>query len=73
MSKRFVLTITLNNAAMQTPANIAEALRGLARRMESGRTAGDPSEPIAPRACIKVAGNVIDGNGNTVGEWKVTR
>jgi hypothetical protein len=52
----FQLNITLGNASMQSPADVADALVSAARKV---RSAGDwPAE-----------GRVFDVNGNTVGTW----
>lgn len=50
----FTLEIQLGNAAMQTPEDVALALRELAERLEGS----GPTE-----------GMVRDENGNTVGRW----
>lgn len=49
----FKLSITLGNEAMQTPRDVAEALRGIAARVHYGQAAGF----------------VRDENGNTVGSF----
>lgn len=54
----FTLTITLGNDAMQTREDISGALRNVAAMLEWDVTTGGP---------------IRDANGNTVGEWKVTR
>ncbi len=51
----FNLRIELGNAAMQTPEDIADALRSVANKLESGNTEG----------------SIRDLNGNTVGEFKI--
>lgn len=56
----FTLTIELGNAAMRSPADVADALRGLADRIEDDRVF---------RADDR--GGIRDGNGNTVGRWAV--
>jgi hypothetical protein len=55
---QFKLKIKLGNAAMMDPADVAEALEETARKL---RDEGFED------------GNIRDVNGNTVGDWKVTR
>jgi hypothetical protein len=58
----FTLKINLGNDAMQTPEDVAEALRNAAVKvaMQGGNfDAGDGA-------------GIRDENGNTVGSWKVT-
>lgn len=55
---RFTLEIRLGNEAMQTPADVADALDRLGHRLRNY-----PS--TAP-----VEGAIRDPNGNTVGEWQ---
>lgn len=57
MPDTFVLRIELGNDAMQTPADIAAALRKLANDLERG---------FSTRY-----GTLRDVNGNTVGSWEV--
>lgn len=56
-ASRFTLTITLGNAAMQTPDHVAGALREVADGIEAGR---------------ELDGTVPDANGNTVGSYSGT-
>lgn len=67
---QFKLNIHLGNDAMQTPTDIAGALRVLANNMDH-HTAGNPHEPIVMGEHTVIAGNVFDDNGNTVGYWDV--
>ena len=53
------LKIKLGNDAMQTPEDIADALR---------RTADRITDSVLNGATF----NIRDTNGNTVGQWKVT-
>jgi hypothetical protein len=53
-TNEFVLYLTLGNAAMQTPDDVAGALRGVIRRVLRGDTGGI----------------IRDVNGNTVGSWE---
>ncbi len=58
---RFTLTIELGNAAMQSPMDIAAALRKLAVRLSreyNGLNLPD-------------SGKIMDLNGNSVGNWEV--
>lgn len=50
----FTLTITLGNEAMQTPEDVAWALRKAIEQLEAGETRR----------------NIRDSNGNTVGMWE---
>ena len=52
---RFKLSIALGNDAMQYPEHITDALRRVAWDIDRGKTHGQ----------------VIDGNGNTVGNWEI--
>lgn len=54
MSK-FTLEITLGNEAMQTPEDIADALRKAANLLEAGNGTG----------------NIYDLNGNSVGSYAI--
>lgn len=56
----FVLNIELGGAAMQTPDQVALALREVADKL-ANRGDFEPGE----------TGRFRDGNGNTVGDWKV--
>jgi hypothetical protein len=62
---KFQLTITLGNDAMQSPKDIANALREAAYRV----TKDDPfsTDPIEEGE----SGLIKDENGNTVGKWAV--
>ena len=60
----FTLSIELDNDAMQTASEVAEALRKLADRLERG----DLREQTTPHG-----GGIMDINGNTVGEWRTNR
>ena len=51
----FTLTITLGNAAMQTRADVGEALMNIGENVAF--SVGD-------------TGTIRDANGNTVGSWK---
>lgn len=53
----FTLTLKLGNAAMQTPADIAEALRTVANRLDA---AGIYANEI-----------IMDENGARVGSWDI--
>lgn len=59
---KFSLKITLGNAAMLTPEDIALALRKVA-----GNVQGCLDLEVGDHDSIR------DLNGNTVGEWKVIR
>lgn len=54
--KTFTLTIKLGNDAMQTPDDIAGALREVADTVQSGRGNG----------------KIFDLNGNSVGQFDIT-
>lgn len=58
MDLNFTLRIDLGNDAMQTPTDVANALRVLADRLDGGVWGDGTSESIR------------DENGNTVGDWK---
>lgn len=58
MDGKLVVTIELGNDAMQTPKDVAEALRELATTIE-GKEAGNHS------------GTILDDNGNTSGSWEL--
>lgn len=53
----FTLSITLGNAAMQSPADVATALHRIARVLETSE------------GTTVAGGSVIDTNGNKVGTW----
>lgn len=59
VSGKFKLSIEMGNDAMQTPRELAEALRELATRVES-------IEETETNAGAKV----LDDNGNEVGTWE---
>lgn len=61
----FTLSIRLGNAAMQTPADIALALRETADKI------ADPMLRDTYAEATPYAGRIRDVNGNTVGEWEV--
>ena len=52
-TEEFTLKITLGNEAMQTRADIAQALKDVIKKLNSGRDGG----------------YIMDENGNTVGEF----
>ena len=54
MSK-FTLRIEMGNAAMKTPEDVAESLRDVANRLNYGMD--------------RRSGEILDYNGNKVGEW----
>lgn len=56
----FTMTIELGNAAMETPEDVADALRRAADVIEGA------SVEVGEEAAIR------DLNGNAVGRWKVT-
>lgn len=51
----FEMNLDLGNVAMATGADVAEALRNVAQRIERG----------------EVGSAVLDANGNTVGYWSL--
>ena len=57
MSK-FTLRITLGNEAMQTPEDVGDALWAVANRLNYGMDRSN--------------GEILDYNGNKVGEWEFT-
>ena len=59
---KFLLEIELGNDAMQMGADVAEALRHVANKM-------DGHYIIAKEGCLTIR----DLNGNRVGEYKVTK
>jgi hypothetical protein len=61
---KFTLEITLGNDAMQTPADVRNALMKIANRLERGQ---DPYSPFEGED----SGKIMDGNGNSVGKWEV--
>ena len=58
----FTLKITLGNDAMQTPEDIAGALRDAARRING-----------LPEDMRGEFGKIRDSNGNTCGKWEVKK
>lgn len=68
---KFNLYVSLGNAAMQTPADLAKVLAKLSTDMLE-RTAGDPYEPIVMGEHTRISGNAWDVNGNQVGHWSIT-
>lgn len=58
MSGKFTLDINLGNAAMDTPAAVAELLREAADKLDN----------LSARQ-REATGRLRDGNGNTVGKW----
>lgn len=58
---KFVLKIELGNDAMQTPNDVADALRKLATRLQDCIWSGDPT----------ALERIRDANGATVGSWTV--
>ena len=48
------LSLEIGNAAMETPVQVARALRSVADRIEDDA----------------LSGVIVDANGNTVGTWK---
>lgn len=60
---RFVLSIDLENEAMQDQHDVALALRGVADRL---------SKLISTRfGPYGLEGKILDVNGNSVGKWEV--
>ncbi|UOE45949.1 hypothetical protein [Agromyces larvae] len=64
----FRLTIKLGNAAMLTPADIAEQLERVAADLQNGIAAGDAYAP----ADLAGPFGIYNQNGNRVGAWEVT-
>lgn len=57
--REFTLRIEMGNAAMKTPEDVAESLRDVANRMDY---------------CMgSQSGEILDYNGNVVGEWGFTK
>ena len=54
----FTLRIKMGNDAMQTPEDVAASLRDIANRLDWGM--------------YRRSGEILDMNGNKVGEWKFT-
>lgn len=57
----FALLLETDNAAMCCRADVAGALGRLSRRL-----VGEAPEELTPDA-----GTILDGNGNTVGAWRL--
>lgn len=55
---KFTLTIKTGNDAMETPGDVAAALRKVADRIGCPWLPGD-------------TGTILDANGNTVGRWEM--
>jgi predicted deacylase len=68
-TRKFALTVELGNEAMQTPADVAGALKAIARNLEAGGVWGYWKNTHLDLT----GGNARDDNGNTVGGWVVTR
>lgn len=65
---KFTLSIELGNDAMQTPGDIAEALRKVAAHLTNpGNWEQGPVETTSGSICI------MDTNGNGVGQFRVTQ
>jgi hypothetical protein len=58
---RFDLSITIGNDAMQTPTDVANALRRVVRRLDNMEGGG----------WYDTTGPIRDYNGNRVGEWLI--
>lgn len=56
---KFTVTIEFGNEAMRIPADAAASLRALASYFDDGGPLGG-------------SGTILDRNGNTVGEWRLT-
>ena len=54
----FTLRIKMGNEAMQTPEDVAASLRDVANRLDWGM--------------YRRSGEILDYNGNKVGEWEFT-
>jgi hypothetical protein len=68
----FTLTIDLGNDAMQAPEDVAAALRRVAREVDCwAEWPIDDGEPATIADNMNTT--VRDANGNTVGEWAVSR
>jgi len=65
----FTLTITLGNDAMQTSADLAAALVAVEREILNS----DAVEVAGQAQVRSRAGVIRDANGNTVGEWRVSK
>ena len=65
----FDLKIKLGNAAMQTPEDVAGALREVAEWLDGVGSYEADDEQILWHLD---AGRIRDVNGNTVGDWEMT-
>lgn len=63
MSHQFNLSIRLGNAAMDSPEDIAAALRKVAEKVESNL--------YIPESDSSEVNRILDLNGNNVGNWVV--
>lgn len=54
--------IEIGNDGMMTSAQVAEALRNIAKRLEDNRY-------LENEECFQLSRGVMDANGNTIGEW----
>jgi len=66
---RFVLKINLGNDAMQTSGDVAEALWCVYRNLNGLTAARVCSGDVKLR--VTDEGQIMDVNGNTVGNWEV--
>ena len=57
MKKKLKITIEVGNAQMETPVQIAAAVKGVSDKIVRGDTEG----------------YIIDLNGNTVGSWEIAK
>ena len=65
MARYLTLSVRMENAAMQTPAELAVAFtESLNRHGRNGRGTVEPFE-------VGDEGHVFDLNGNLVGDWRV--
>lgn len=62
---KFTLTIELGNDAMRTPHDLNGALLKVRQKLMN---AGNPYAPLTQVD----GGNIMDLNGNTVGEWGIS-
>ena len=66
MARYLTLSVRMENAVMQTPAELAVAFtESLNRHGRNGRGIHSPFE-------VGDEGHVFDLNGNLVGDWQVT-
>lgn len=67
---RFTLTINSGNAAMQTGADIAAAVRAVAERIDDPtQYFDDPTDESG----FDRSGQIRDVNGNLVGAWRAEK